>query len=326
MNKKAGNNTQAEKLINLSKNKPLNTIKSNIIKIDHKKLFNIQFVNKNKSKIKIFDRKSNSLDKFTKKFIEIINEEKTNIINLRTIAEKMNVHQRRIYDITTVFKGNSINIYIIYFYIGIGLIKNIENCQIQINPKFYEFYGNYIKYINHLKEEDIKNEKNNKNIKNKKTELTKINNEIRKISLFLDKTNKDLTKTKTNIYVNNKSNNNNLFLIIKDFYKKNNLDFIGKKSKSEIKNYSDIIKNPIKEKNGDKMDGEGNFSCDFFIPSPSLKKIYDVSNNNESEGKSIIEKEGENEKKDDSFFYNKLISHKRKRFLSIPNLSIINKE
>lgn len=137
----------------------------------------------------------------------------------------------------------------------------------------------------------------------------------------------DLQKRTSNIFINNNSNNN-LFIIIKDLYKKNNLDFIGKKSKTEIKNNFDINKNPIKDinTNDDKKDDEGNFSCDFIISSPSFKKIYDISNNNDSEDNSIIEKESENEKEDNRFFYNKLINHKKKRFPSIPNLSITNEE
>ena len=329
MNKKAINDAQKEKLFILSKNKLLKTKKSNSFRKNDKNIFNIHFINNNKSKIKIFKfRKSNSLDKFTKKFIEIVYEEKTNIINLQAITEKMNVHKRRIYDITNVFEGNSIYIYIIYYYIGIGLIKKIKNCQIQINHKFYEFYGNYIKYINELKEEDTKNEKNSKKNKIKKSELTRINNEIKQIDFFLEKTNMDLSKRKSNVYINN-SNNNNLFLIIKDLYKKNNLDFIGKKSKTDIKSNSDINNNPINDvdqKNNEKKDNEGNFSYDFIISSPSLNKIYDINHNNESEIEAIIEKEGENEKEDNNLFYNKLINHKRKRFPSIPNLFIINKD
>ena len=116
MNKKPGNNAETKKLFNLLKNKPLNEKKSNSFKKNNKNIFNIHFVNNNKPKIKILKhRKSNSLDKLTKKFIEIVKEEKTNIINLHTITEKMNVYKRRIYDITNVFSGNSIYIYIILF-------------------------------------------------------------------------------------------------------------------------------------------------------------------------------------------------------------------
>ena len=109
MNKKSGNNALSEKIFNLSKNKLLNDKKSNYsFNKNRENIFNIHFVNNNKSKIKIFkNRKNNSLNKFTKKFIEIVIEEKTNIINLQTITKKINVYKRRIYDITNVFEGNS---------------------------------------------------------------------------------------------------------------------------------------------------------------------------------------------------------------------------
>ena len=233
----------------------------------------------------------------------------------------MNIYKRRIYDITNVLKGNSIYTYIIYFYLGIRLIKKIKNCQIQINPKFYEFYGNYIKYINDLKDEDTKDK--NKNNKIKKSELTKINNDIKQISFFMDKINLDLLKRKSNKFICTKSNNKNIFLIIKDIYKKYNLDFIDTKSKTKINNNSDIIKNTknnIAEKKVDKKEDEENDSYDFIISSPSLKKIYDISNNNESDIESIIEKEGEKEKGYDIFFNNKTINHKRKRSPSNQNL------
>ena len=303
MHKKADDGAQNKKFFKLSKKKTLNTKKSDLIQNTNKNI-------NNKLKTIFIYRKSNSLDKLTKKFIRIVNEGKTNIIDLQDITEKMNVYKRRIYDITNVFKGNSIYIYIIYFHIGIGLIKNIKNCQIQINPKFYEFYGNY---INKLKEEDDIKENNNKNKKIKKSELTKINNEIKRISFFMEKINMDLSKRKINKNINNKiNNNNNLFLITKDLYKKNNLDFIGKKFKTEIANNSDID-----EKKVDKKD-IGNYSNDFIFSSDSLKKIYNISNNKEFEFESIMEEEGDSEKGDDSFLNKKLINHKRLRFPSIP--------
>ena len=322
MNKKADNNAENQKLFKLSNKKLINIKNSNSNKKTSKNLFKINFVKNNKIKIDKQQRKSNSLDKFTKKFIEIINKEKIDIINIQTITEKMNICKRRIYDITNVLNGNSIYTYIIYFYIGIRLIKKIKNCQIQINPKFYEFYGNYIKYINDLKEKDTKDNKKNQNNKIKKSELTKINNDIKQISFFMDKINMDLSKRKSNKFICTKSNNNNIFLIIKDINKKYNLDFIDTKSKTKINNNSDIIKNPknnIGEKKVDKKDVEENDSYDFIISSPSLKKIYDISNNNESDIESIIEKEGEKEKDYDIFFNNKIVNHKRKRSPSNSN-------
>ena len=145
----------------------------------------------------------------------------------------------------------------------------------------------------------------------------------------MDETNQVLQKAKRNKSINNKSNknNNNLFLINKDLYKKKNLDFIGKNTKTESKNNSDIIKNSINDinnKNYDKKDDDGNYSCDYIISSPSSKKIYEISNNNESEIESLIEKEEENEKEENSFLFNKLINHKRKRYPSIPILSMVD--
>ena len=303
MYKKAGDSAQNKKLFKILIKKALNTKKTDSIQNTNENI-------NNKLKTIFKYRKSNSLNKLTKKFIRIVNEEKINIIDLQAITEKMNAYKRRIYDITNVFRGNSIYIYI-YFCIGIGLIKKIKNCQIQINPKFYEFYGNYIKYINILKDEDAIKENNNKNNKIKKSELTKINNDIKQINFFIEKINIDLSKIKNNKYAYKEKNNNNLFLITKDLYKKNNPDFIAKKFKTEISNNSDID-----EKKVDKND-IGNYSNDFILSSHSLKKIYNISNNNEFEFESIIEEEGDSEKGDDSFLNNKLINHKRKRFPSI---------
>ena len=63
----------------------------------------IDFPKKNKRKLK--NRKDNSLDELTKKFIKFVLEEKSNIINLEEIRKKMKSQKRRIYDITNVFQG-----------------------------------------------------------------------------------------------------------------------------------------------------------------------------------------------------------------------------
>ena len=313
MNKKNDNNAENKKLFKISKKDT--SKKSNSFQ-NTKKYIN------NKLKAIFKDRKINSLDKLTKKFIEIVNEEKTNIINLQSITEKMNVYKRRIYDITNVLKGNLFYINIIYFYIGIELINNFQNCQIQINPKFYEFYGNYIKYINELKEKEAIKENNKKNNKIKKSELTKINNDIKRISFFLDNLKMDLLKTKRNKYIYNKSNSKNIFLIIKDLYKNNNLDFIGKQSIIEINNNSNIIKNPINDIEEKNIDNDkGIYSYDFNFSGSSSKNVYNICVNNAPNFESIIEEEeGGSEKGDDSFFNNKLVNQKRKRFPSIQNL------
>ena len=61
---------------------------------------------KNEKKLK--NRKDNSLDELTKKFIKFVLEEKSNIINLEEIRKKMKSQKRRIYDITNVFQGKKI--------------------------------------------------------------------------------------------------------------------------------------------------------------------------------------------------------------------------
>lgn len=68
-----------------------------------KDLFKINISKKSGKKIK--NRESNSLELLTRKFIQSLGEEKTDIINLKNFAEKINVHKRRIYDITGVLWG-----------------------------------------------------------------------------------------------------------------------------------------------------------------------------------------------------------------------------
>ena len=61
---------------------------------------------KNEKKLK--NRKDNSLDELTKKFIKFVLEEKSNIINLEEVRKKLKTKKRRIYDITNVFQGKKI--------------------------------------------------------------------------------------------------------------------------------------------------------------------------------------------------------------------------
>jgi hypothetical protein len=63
-------------------------------------------------------RKENSLDKLTKKFIKIVLEEKSNVINLKEITKRLKSKKRRIYDITNVFQGKKILIDIYLFCIS----------------------------------------------------------------------------------------------------------------------------------------------------------------------------------------------------------------
>jgi hypothetical protein len=71
---------------------------------------------KNGNKLK--NRKDNSLDKLTKKFIKIVLEEKSNVINLKEITKRLKSKKRRIYDITNVFQGKKILIDIYLFCIS----------------------------------------------------------------------------------------------------------------------------------------------------------------------------------------------------------------
>ena len=54
---------------------------------------------------KLKNRRANSLSELTKKFLQILLEEKKDIVNLKEIIPKIKVKKRRIYDITNVFEG-----------------------------------------------------------------------------------------------------------------------------------------------------------------------------------------------------------------------------
>jgi hypothetical protein len=55
---------------------------------------------------KLKNRKENSLSELTKKFLQILLEEKKDIINLKEeVIPKIKVKKRRIYDITNVLQG-----------------------------------------------------------------------------------------------------------------------------------------------------------------------------------------------------------------------------
>ena len=73
---------------------------------------NKNFINKDlptikpkKSKKKVKNRRLNSLEELTKKFVQCVYEENNNIINLKKVIEKIKVKKRRIYDITNVLEG-----------------------------------------------------------------------------------------------------------------------------------------------------------------------------------------------------------------------------
>ena len=58
-----------------------------------------------KLKKKVKNRRLNSLEALTKKFVQCVYEENDNIINLKKVIEKIKVKKRRIYDITNVLEG-----------------------------------------------------------------------------------------------------------------------------------------------------------------------------------------------------------------------------
>ena len=92
MKSKNINSEQPEKILDCSNN--------------FEQSISIEFPIKNKKKLK--NRKDNSLDELTKKFIKFVLEEKSNIINLEEIRKKLKSQKRRIYDITNVFQCKKI--------------------------------------------------------------------------------------------------------------------------------------------------------------------------------------------------------------------------
>ena len=99
------------------KNKNINSVQPEKI-LDFSNIFaqsiSIEIPIKNEKKLK--NRKDNSLDELTKKFIKFVLEEKSNIIDLEEIRKKMKSKKRRIYDITNVFQGKLklINIFLLF--------------------------------------------------------------------------------------------------------------------------------------------------------------------------------------------------------------------
>lgn len=71
----------------------------------YKLLINGKKKRERKHEKKLKNRRANSLSELTKKFIQILLEEKKDIINLKEIIPKIKVKKRRIYDITNVFQG-----------------------------------------------------------------------------------------------------------------------------------------------------------------------------------------------------------------------------
>jgi len=81
---------------------------SNQIKEQNTKKINIKnYLNRKQKK----QRKENSLDELTRDFIEYVKDTKNMRLNLNDIVKKLNVKERRIYDITNVLEGK------IYFFL-----------------------------------------------------------------------------------------------------------------------------------------------------------------------------------------------------------------
>lgn len=187
-------------------------------------------------------RKSNSLEILAKKFVQYIYLQKTDIINLKTLSKNINVHKRRIYDITNVLEGKII--IFICFCIGIGLIKKVKNCQILLKPEFYDLLDNYLNTILELNEEERESKRKKQKYKSK---IRKIENEINKVNCLMENIDKKLLNKGTGkeeevqIKVDHKP-----FLIKKEIKTKNS-NYIGKKSKRDINLNLDIINGSLKE-------------------------------------------------------------------------------
>lgn len=81
---------------------------------NYERLFNILYTYNNKQSLlikgqknkekKLRNKRANSLKDITKKFIQVLLEERETDINLKDIIKKIEVKKRRIYDITNVFQ------------------------------------------------------------------------------------------------------------------------------------------------------------------------------------------------------------------------------
>lgn len=107
-------------LININMNKRIKnqTLSDNILseslssnpeeeKISNKKKKELKgYTINNECRIKKKNRKINSLEVLSKKFIKYAIESNSRIINLQSMAKAIKVKKRRIYDITNVLEGN----------------------------------------------------------------------------------------------------------------------------------------------------------------------------------------------------------------------------
>ena len=91
-------------------------------------------------------RQMNSLDELTQKFMRYVynsaRDKKSDLINLNTVMKNIKAKKRRIYDITNCLEGKEKSIYIIYKFIGIGIINKFAKNQIILKKEFFELYEN----------------------------------------------------------------------------------------------------------------------------------------------------------------------------------------
>ena len=227
-------------------------------------------------------------------------------------------------------------LFIIFYYIGIGLIKKASKNKILVESNFYDLYFNIDKNINELNEE---------NIKEKKNQLKNINKEINDVS-YLTK----IVNEKLLIYQNNNDINNKKIINIpyKDFFilnnnndiNKNTSGFIALKSENGIKiELTQMkVKNISEQKNSDN-NNEINQYNEEYLNLPSLSNKLYISSNNHSlinlikidlkSNKNKKEKEKEeinninnyNSQKENENFLN----YKNIDYNNINNINIINK-
>ena len=174
----------------------------------------------------------NSLNELTQRFMRYVyksaKKKKSDLINLNTVMKNIKAKKRRIYDITNCLEGKEKSIYIIYKFIGIGIINKFDKNQIILKKEFFELYENNQKNnIIFLDEEEYKEKNTNSKNEKNKDEIKELDNEIKyvekldaymneKLSSFnpniinnLDILDLNLNLNIFNKNINNSNNNNN---------------------------------------------------------------------------------------------------------------------
>ena len=192
-------------------------------------------------------RQMNSLDELTQKFMRYVynsaRDKKCDLINLNTVMKNIKAKKRRIYDITNCLEGKEKSIYIIYKFIGIGIINKFAKNQIILKPEFFELYENNQKNnIIFLDEEEYKEKNtNSKSEKNKDKIINELDNEIKYVEKLNAYMNEKLSSINPNI-INNLDIldlNLNLNIFNKNINNSNNnnktINLITKKHDQNIK-------------------------------------------------------------------------------------------